>query len=270
MNNERRKAPSLNSDSIRRRLATAPPERRSDIGHIWRNQKRVAPEKWELAPDESPLLAELKEIISKSFVKIRKSTLLRNLLQKALYYKHALRSQIARQPKKYVAIALGAFLITPLALAMINQNHHHEQKDTLGASTDTSSLPEDGATDEKPVFSILYPSGKQNLEAVTRKTPSGELIHTYRDTIDSVEIEVTEQALPSSFKDTQASELEKMAKNFQATNVIQIDEMKVFHGLNEKTQVQSLFTIKNQVLISIRSSAKLSDDTWAGYILGLQ
>jgi hypothetical protein len=104
---------------------------------------------------------------------------------------------------------------------------------------------------------------------VTRRTPTGVLLHTYRDSLEGTEIEVTQQELPESFKTSPSTELEKMAKSFQATDVIQIDQSTIFHGLDEKTRVQSLFTIKANVLISIRSAIKLSDDIWAAYFLSL-
>jgi hypothetical protein len=164
-----------------------------------------------------------------------------------------------------VFVLVGYFLVSRAS------NADTEVTDTLGASNE-GSVAQDGRIDTLPEFNLLYPGNKDasSLVNVTRKSPDGTVIHTYKDTLESIEIEVTQQALPESFKSSIDTELEKLAKSFQATSIIQIDDSKIYHGLNDKTGVQSLILVKNDLLIFINSSKKLSDDVWAGYVLGLR
>jgi hypothetical protein len=75
---------------------------------------------------------------------------------------------------------------------------------------------------------------------------------------------VTQQEVPKKF------DLEKTATEFQATDIIQIDDNKIYHGYSEKGGIQSLIFIKNDKLITIRSPEKFTDDQWAGYVISLQ
>jgi hypothetical protein len=138
---------------------------------------------------------------------------------------------------------------------------------TLGEST--SSLPiTNELPREKPRFPILYPSSKSPDDFdVVRISPDGaDVSYTYLDqlTVDGGVFKVTQQEIPEGF------DLEKTATDFQATNIIQIDEDKVYHGYSEKGGVQSLIFTKNDKLITIRSPQKFTDDQWAGYIISLQ
>lgn len=138
---------------------------------------------------------------------------------------------------------------------------------TLGDST--SSLPiADDLTREKPKFPILYPSSKSPDDFdVVRISPEGaDVSYTFLDrfTEDGQIFKVTQQEIPKNF------DIEKIATDFQATNIIQIDDDKVYHGYSEKGGIQSLIFTKNDRLITIRSPEKFTDDQWAGYIISLQ
>ena len=142
-----------------------------------------------------------------------------------------------------------------------------DPKATLGDSTSSLSIV-DELPREKPKFPILYPSTKSPDDFdVVRISPDGaDVSYTYLDQItsDGVVFKITQQEVPEGF------DLEKTATDFQATNIIQIDEGKVYHGYSEKGGVQSLIFTKNDKLITIRSPQKLTDDQWAGYIISLQ
>ena len=271
MNEKRPRASiGLNSDSVRRRLASTPPDKRRDIGRVWSEQKRLEQEQWKLAPDDKPLFQELKLLFQKNMAGLKSVYMKVNAKKSANSTPKMLRSYAKAHPMKIGAILALVLVLVPFVLAMTQRGQSNPPK-SLGANTaELATLPDDGKTDEKPVFTQLHPGGKTDLLEVTRKTPTGELVHTFRDTIEGIDVEVTQQELPETFKSSLAVELEKMAKNFQATDVIQVDDSLIFHGLDEETRVQSLFTAKKGVLISIRSAAKLSDDTWAAYFLALQ
>jgi hypothetical protein len=231
-------------------------------------QRRLSEERWKLGPDEKPLPQELKEFLVKNFQRLKKLVTSVELPKNLWANLTKLKFKVTKNPKVYGLIAGIIALFLPLFL-VLGQGNRSDVPKSLGVSSEQSTGTNDGKTDEKPAFSILYPQGKKDLLEVTRRTPTGVLLHTYRDSLEGTEIEVTQQELPESFKTSPSTELEKMAKSFQATDVIQIDQSTIFHGLDEKTRVQSLFTIKANVLISIRSAIKLSDDIWAAYFLSL-
>ncbi len=252
----------LGDTTVRERLATTRLEHRNDIGNIWREQRRLTRERWKLE-SEGPTFSE--EFIAKS----------KKLISKFKVASFSAFERVKKSSKKQKTYALIAMcLLSGLLLVTTRTSTGSKESTTasLGASTSTSngSLQDDGRTEEKPDFEIVYPAEKSNLNAVTRRAPSGDLIHTFKDEVDDVPIEVTEQEMPIAFEGNQAEKLKELATNFQASSVIQIDSLMVYHGLNEKTGVQSLFFIKEDVLFSIRAERKVVDDSWTGYILSLQ
>ncbi len=269
---KRRSYIGLNDESVRKRLATTRPSERSDIGHVWREQKRLSQERWQLGPEEESLFSELISVVKKKTATIKSKVNKTNKKTTKLKLNKAVLSRFNFKKKRTNVLGVLAFVFLAGYIVIGSNNRGNDSPQSLGASSVAGSdgpAADDGKTDEKPTFAVLYPADKKELVAVTRKTPNGQLLHTYKDTVEGIEVEVTQQELPESFKSAPNVELEKIAKNFQATDIIQIDEAFVYHGLDEKTRVQSLFTIKNDTLISIRSAEKLLDDTWAAYILSL-
>ena len=142
-----------------------------------------------------------------------------------------------------------------------------EVTQVAGITTNSGKL-----TKETPSFAILKPEGRKfdSLDTVKVSPTGNDPVYAFTDTLDGIEIQVSQQEVPKSFDFNQEVELERVAKDFQATNVIQIDDNKVFHGLSDKTKQQSLIFIKDDLLVFIKSPQKLSDEVWAGYIMGLK
>lgn len=124
----------------------------------------------------------------------------------------------------------------------------------------------------KPSFSMVIPNGKTEDDfKFAIVSPEGNApVYAYIDQIDQIDIKVSQQEIPQQFIGRQDQELEQVAKNFQAINVIQVDETKVYHGVSDKLKVQSLVFIKNDRLIFIASPEELKEDVWVGYILNLK
>lgn len=176
--------------------------------------------------------------------------------------------RLATSKRTYVALA--ALIVVVGAVKLMSgsdSDNKTDEKGTLGAQVSSGSLPA-----ETPQFELLYPQGKSEKDfKVVRVSPNtNAAAYAYVDTVESAQIKVTQQELPDRLKTDSAVELEKIAKDFQATSIIQVDDQKIYHGLNEKTQVQSLIFIKNERLVFIASPQKLSDDVWAAYYLSLQ
>jgi len=169
--------------------------------------------------------------------------------------------------------SLRAILVAKKPFATNTQSAQQTGPPASPPNSDTS--PNDigeGTANSKPDFTVLMPQSatKDKLKSVTRKTPDGSVVYSYEDKLSGTKIEVTQQQLPSEFASAPQIELEKIAKSFQATSVIQIDGQNVYHGLNEKTGIQLLVAIKSNLLVFIRSDKKLPDEAWVGYITSLK
>ena len=175
----------------------------------------------------------------------------------------------AKKYKKQIAIGVFALIIAIIGLNKVVFNGS-DQSATEGASI---TAPKTGADlpREKPNFKILYPGNKNNNsvgEIVKVSPPNTAPAYTYIDKVGDVQVNVTQQELPGNFKVNQDGELEKLTKNFQATSIIQVDSLRVYHG-ESSSGVQSLVFIKGNLLITIKSSQKLGDEAWAAYISAL-
>ncbi|MDO8336093.1 MAG: hypothetical protein Q7T74_04940 [Candidatus Saccharibacteria bacterium] len=180
--------------------------------------------------------------------------------------------------KKNIKIGLSVLAVTLMMLVIKgNIKENQNTTDTLGISSQgntasTANASKDLEVVDKAEFEVLLPEGKSvdQLKLVKVSPPNNEPVYTYLDSIDDADLKISQQKLPESFNKERDVKLKELTDSFQATNVIQIDEQKVYHGYSEKTKTQSLIFIKNNLLITIASSQQLTDDVWVGYILGLQ
>ncbi len=145
-----------------------------------------------------------------------------------------------------------------------------EAPQSLGVSSNGNqqiTAPE--LSDEDPSFELLYrePYSKEDYRVV-RSSPEGNApAYTFIDRVDQTEVRITQQQVA----DIEGfSGIGEAAENFQATDVIQVDGATIYHGVNERSGVQSLITTKNGILILISSPRQLPDEVWVGYISSLR
>lgn len=152
-------------------------------------------------------------------------------------------------------------------------------QDQKGVSTESSNgngitqngieLPTVSSTD----FEILYPLGtpKSELSIVDVSPPEQPNVYAYIDVLDGVDIKLSQQQLPESFIDDESAKLLETAENFNAKNVIQIDDYNVYHGYTDNNGgVQSLVFIKEGLLIFAVAPKEIDDNLWAAYISSLK
>lgn len=239
-----------------------------DIGEIWEDQKRMQAEDRKLEKDlrEAKMKArELKKELYKN--KFGESTtktteFFANGLEKIKGHAKKLYYWTLKNRKFSLPAAL--LLIGMLGWSLFGAKVSNPQ--TLGDSSKVYTDQE--LVREKPAFSLLYRSGTTSDQYdVVRISPAGsEPSYTYLDRFNekSPIIRVTQQEVPKDF------DLKEAATNFQANNIIQIDGENVYHGYNDKVNVQSLIFIKNKKLIFISSPQKFNDDQWVAYITSLR
>jgi hypothetical protein len=124
----------------------------------------------------------------------------------------------------------------------------------------------------QPDFEALLPSqvtvdelgGWQKLTP-----PSGDAIYVFIDTIDSTLINVSQQSLPDSFTGNVNAKVAEMAEAYNATTPLDVTGMTAYIGTSANGP-QSVIFAKNDILVLIKSEAKVQDSSWTSYIASLQ
>lgn len=122
-----------------------------------------------------------------------------------------------------------------------------------------------------PDYKTILPNGKtiEDLGGWTKISPSNASpVYTFVDKIDNIPIKVSEQPLPDEFKNDTKNQVEEMAKSFGANEMIKIDNIFMYIGISAEGY-QSIILTKNDLLILIKSEAKISNDKWVNYVRSL-
>jgi|APMI01.1.fsa_nt_gi hypothetical protein len=165
-----------------------------------------------------------------------------------------------------VCIAVAWFAIAQLnrpALPSTSPPHSNQTR-----STSNGSPLEKGT----PSYITYLPKGKtiEQLGGWTRVSPSSSNpVYAYTDTIGAIQLIVSQQAMPDSFKDDPEDQLKELAQNYGANEHITVNNRTVYVGTSSKGPQSLLFFI-DKTLLLIKSSTKLSNDQWVAYIAALQ
>lgn len=119
-----------------------------------------------------------------------------------------------------------------------------------------------------PTFEAVLPDDKmiQELGGWTRVSPPGnDPVFSYSDEIDGVAVSVSQQPIPASFAGNVPAQVEQLAKNYNATTVIETDDTKAYIGRSARGP-QSVILTKNDVLILMQSEKTIDHSAWARYI----
>lgn len=123
-----------------------------------------------------------------------------------------------------------------------------------------------------PEYKTYLPAGK-SIDAYggwTRVSPPDRNpVYAYSDTVEGIPVSVSQQPLPKEFTAEPDVEIEEFAKAYNANQFITVNDQKVYIGTSSKGP-QSVIFVKDQTLVLIKSSAKLTDDRWIEYISQLQ
>lgn len=259
------KRPYLNN-SIRDRLKTVD----EDIAQIWNEQKYLINKR---KKNKNKQRISIASYFSKAKILVLK------INKKYRLYKSF--SLVVNNIKKHKRVAATVGTLSLVVIVLFFSRNKSEPKyitDTLGASSISSNQVANTEEDIKIVekeetdFTLLFPDGKNQdaLEVALISPPSNDPVYAYIDDLGGQKIQISQQRLPESFNKERDTKLQALAKDFQATNVISVDESNLYHGYSEKTKVQSVIFIKNNTLVFISSPQKQSDDVWVAYYLSLK
>lgn len=136
-----------------------------------------------------------------------------------------------------------------------------------------SSIPGSKITLPKgtPTYSTILPSGKSSTElgGWTRiSPPTSNAVYAYVDKIGTVQISVSEQPLPDSFKNNIEIQVQQLAEAQGASEKITVGALTVHLGTYDKNTQRAIFS-KNNLLILITSTGTITNNDWANYINSL-
>lgn len=178
-------------------------------------------------------------------------------------------SGMTKRSKLSVALIL-ILVISGVVITTIH-NNQKDAKSVAGVSTTGQTNEQIDIPEEAPKYKILYPGTKDSntVGRIVRITPPNQSpAYTYVDNLGGIQINVTQQELPDSFKTDQEGQLDKLAKANNQNEIIQVDSIKVYSGQSTKG-AQSITFIKGNLLIFIKSGNKISDEAWVAYISAL-
>ncbi|MCA9333340.1 hypothetical protein KDA00_05720 [Candidatus Saccharibacteria bacterium] len=172
----------------------------------------------------------------------------------------------SRRKSVVAMVTLVIFMVGSVGIIKFLTQTKVSVKDVQGAS-DKNQIQ----TKVKPDFATLRPANKDvniDLGGYAKVSPTGAAsAYAYVDEIRSIEIKVTQQQLPDNFKKN-PGELENLAKSYNATKLLQIDETNVYLGKKEKGPQTAVFA-KDDMLVFIVADQELNDVDWVQYITNL-
>jgi hypothetical protein len=207
--------------------------------------------------------AKLVELYLK-FLKSIKPTVVK--IQKTTIYKK-IKVQLSKVSKRNKII--GGVIIAAIVLFFGWNLVFNSPHDTPIVSGQTQTPKLEKGT---PSYATVLPQGKsiKSLGGWTKiSPPKASPVYTYIDRLENVQINVSEQPLPDSFKSDTAKQLQQLAEDEKATQKITIGSNTIYIGTSSQGP-QSIFFIKNNLLILIKSDATISENSWVKYINSLQ
>lgn len=166
--------------------------------------------------------------------------------------------------KKIIVICIFGVITIALLFFYKNQNQTIAVTKT---NQETSNEP-NKLTKGTPKYQTITPAGKNidSLGGWTRVSPSNaDPVYAYVDKIGNTVINVSEQPLPEDFKTDTEQQIAQLAQNFKANEKITISGTIVYIGTSSDG-TQSLIFSKKDLLILIKSTAKIENNSWTQYI----
>lgn len=186
-----------------------------------------------------------------------------------------LKKRIGKVPKK-----VWQTLFVLIALAIIGLGAYKTY-----VSPNTSILPifttdENSGDKPQPIhtggttpdYATIEPAGKsvKDLGGWVRVSPTTtNPVFAYADHIGNIPINVSQQPIPDEFGDDIPAQIDQLAIGYNANEKITVEGVTVHIGTSAKGPQSVIFT-KDNLLILIKSAAKISNDEWAAYVSSLQ
>lgn len=185
--------------------------------------------------------------------------------------------------RKKIAIAFGVLVAlfgtgaVLHALLTTNDQKNDVQGTSVSESADTDTANQASnesralpvVTERELAFDLLFSPLKSagSTDIVLLSPPENDPVYAYNDEYEGAILKISQQQLPDAVRDDPVEGLKSIAESFNATDTIRINRDIIYHGYTERNGgVQSIIFVKDELLVFIASSQRLSDDAWAVYI----
>jgi len=179
-------------------------------------------------------------------------------------------SRFPRIPRKYLITCCLAILIG--VIVWFAGSYLLKQRTIVtNGGIESTEITASKITD-RPDYPTVLPTDKNidSLGGWTRVSPAEKNpVFAYADKISGTPISVSQQPLPKEFKQDTADTVERFAKSYQATVRVTAGNTVAYIGTSAKGPQSVIFT-KNDLLILIKSSAKIDTAQWGEYISSLK
>lgn len=126
-------------------------------------------------------------------------------------------------------------------------------------------------TAQQPEYATILPNGRTATElgGWQRVSPTdSEPVYAYTDSIEGVEISVSQQPLPENFKSNPDARVKELAKSYSAETEVKAGATTAYVGTSSQGP-QSIIFVKAGLLVLIKSQNELSQDALSQYIQSL-
>lgn len=175
--------------------------------------------------------------------------------------------------KRYQLIISFVFvlLISVISFNITQRLNSRAKTDKLATDQPTAVITK--LENTKPELKLVVPSTK-TIEQIGGwskiSLSSGDIFYQYADTIDTITIKVGQQKLPAQYQDDTENKLLDLAKSISANEKVMAGSTSFYIFTSpDKNHAQLITLVKNNLLISISSNAKIANESWINYINSL-
>ncbi|HSX17043.1 MAG TPA: hypothetical protein VLH86_03000 [Patescibacteria group bacterium] len=189
----------------------------------------------------------------------------------------ALRQARARIPKAtpkqrlWLVAGLVVIVFVTSTQGLYNKGSGNKGKSpTQGNTAVSGAATQVGGT---PDYPTVLPAGKtiDKLGGWGRVSPADKNpVFAYSDSLNGMHIIVSEQPLPSGFNGDLQNRLAQVAKQFNTTEKVTLDDGSTMYLGVATNGAQSVVFSKHDLLILVRSVSKVDNQSWASYANSLQ
>ena len=182
-----------------------------------------------------------------------------------------LSSLVVKFVKKNINLLIALAILTVVIVILLP---HKQASPPIGPS---SSKQQDqpnikgNLTKGVPDFDTLLPAGKSidDLGGWTKVSPvDRDSVYAFVDYIGQTKVIVSQQEIPQSLKESEDLNIGQLAAGYSANDHLTANGAEIYIGTSAKGP-QSLIVKKHNLLILIKSTAKIADNVWIEYINSL-
>jgi hypothetical protein len=168
--------------------------------------------------------------------------------------------QLIAHKKWIVGGSLAVVLVAGVAVTIFAT-----QKDDKNGNTPAVLAEKSQRAD----FAYSLPKGSAEETDGDVRYDAEHKVVNFKDSIGGVEITISQQPLPESFKEDTDNKVKKLAADFSATKEITTANPTAYLGTSVKGPQTVIFS-KKDLLVFIQSTKTIDEHDWAEYITSLQ